>query len=293
MSTYMNDRIKVQRDTISIFDKGWYINNKNEIINVVNNDSIESTTKHYKDSLVDMYHNVGLMKYDETDMFIVRHDCLEVGLFFKSIGFNPVVLNMANAIHPGGGYKTGESAQEESLFRRTNLHLCLDSQRKRLYPIPKRGALYTPDATVIKHSEFDNYRLMDNVQHICFISAAAHRCGKDDVINIDETKVLTEDVEILMQNKIDSIFELAAVKHHDVIILSAFGCGVFGNPPGCIAMLFKNAINKYKKHFRYIIFAIFDDKNALSNNKDGNVKVFADILNLPILSYDELFFMKI
>jgi uncharacterized protein (TIGR02452 family) len=228
------------------------------------------------------------MKYMETDTFIVQDDCLEVGMFFESLGYKPVVLNMANAVNPGGGYKNGESAQEESLFRRTNLHLCLDSQRTRLYPIPKRGAIYTPNAIIIKHSEFEDYRPLDTPKQICFISAAAHRCGKDDTIDIDGTKNLKEEIEILTKNKIDSIFEVAAIEHHDVLILSAFGCGAFGNPPRCIAKLFKDALNKYNTHFRYIIFAIFDDKNALSNNKEGNVKVFSDLLSLPVLTYADL-----
>jgi len=287
----MENRIKVQRDTIEIFDRRWYINAKEELVSINDADitaSIKGTKRYYKDDLVKRYHNGSLMRYIENDTFIVQEDCLEVGMFFQSLGYNPVVLNMANAVNPGGGYKNGESAQEESLFRRTNLHLCLDSQRTRLYPIPKRGALYTSNAIVIKHSEFEDYRPLEKPMQVCFISAAAHRCGKDDTIDVDGTKILTEDIEILTKNKIDSIFEVAAIERHNVLILSAFGCGAFNNPPRCIAKLFKDALNKYKKHFRYIIFAIFDDKNALANNKDGNVKVFSEILGLPVLTYVNL-----
>lgn len=287
----MEDRVKVQRDTIQIFHNKWYINQKDELININETDiinSIKKTTKYYKNDLVKLYENSGLLTYITTNIFIVQDDCLEIGLLLKDLGYNPVVLNMANAFNPGGGYKTGESAQEESLFRRTNLHLCLDSQRNKLYPIPTRGCIYSPDVIVVKHSEFENYRVLEIPKKISFISSAAHRCKMDDTIKVDDTKVLKEEINIITKAKIESIFELAAVKHHDVIILSAYGCGAFGNPPVCIAKLFKDAIQKYKKHFRHILFAIFDDKNALSNNKNGNVKIFSDILELPVMTYIDL-----
>lgn len=68
---------------------------------------------------------------------VINKECLDAGLEYKNMGFNPVVLNMASDIHPGGGYRTGAGAQEESLFRRTNLHMCLDGKQKKMfYPIP-------------------------------------------------------------------------------------------------------------------------------------------------------------
>ena len=58
--------------------------------------------------------------------------------------------------------------------------------------------------------------------------------------------------------KIKSIFEIAKDQNHDSIVLSAFGCGAFGNPPNDIALLFKEAIEKYEYlfDFKYIAFAI-------------------------------------
>ncbi|CAF3766594.1 unnamed protein product [Rotaria sp. Silwood1] len=66
--------------------------------------------------------------------------------------------------------------------------------------------------------------------------------------------------------------------------------GAFQNPPKHIAQLFHEVIKtKYKKSFKYIVFAIIDDHNAKKNhNPTGNVQPFAEIFQVNILSIDEL-----
>jgi len=40
-------------------------------------------------------------------------DCVEVAIHLQQLGLSPCALNMANAGQPGGGYKSGNGAQEE------------------------------------------------------------------------------------------------------------------------------------------------------------------------------------
>jgi uncharacterized protein (TIGR02452 family) len=52
---------------------------------------------------------------------------------------------MASRSNPGGGYRKGSGAQEENLFRRTNLFHCMDDPYKIFpekdweYPLPEYG----------------------------------------------------------------------------------------------------------------------------------------------------------
>ena len=56
-------------------------------------------------------------------------DCLDAVLALKDEGYNPVLLNMANAYRAGGGWRTGAGAQEENIFRRSNCCHFLEQQK--------------------------------------------------------------------------------------------------------------------------------------------------------------------
>ena len=48
---------------------------------------------------------------------VVEEDCLTVAEVHASAGESVAVLNMANAKHPGGGFRRGAGAQEENIHR--------------------------------------------------------------------------------------------------------------------------------------------------------------------------------
>jgi len=80
-----------------------------------------------------------------------------------------------------------------------------------------------------------------------------------------------------------AMFEIALENGHTSIVLSAFGCGAYENPPHHVAMLFAEVIreNHYDRRFKHIAFAIFDDHNARKDhNPDGNVEPFAKVCML-------------
>jgi len=86
-------------------------------------------------------------KYQMTTR-VFAGDCIDAAVeLVKKYGLNPLVLNMASATTPGGGYKNGAGAQEENLFRRTNLLSTLadvdhlDKKRKWHYPLAEFGGM--------------------------------------------------------------------------------------------------------------------------------------------------------
>lgn len=90
---------------------------------------------------------------------VVEGDCLDEAIRLKSLGLNPVILNMASAKRPGGGYRTGAGAQEENLFRRSNYYQSLedpdglDTGREWGYPLPEFCTIYSPSVFVFRSSE--------------------------------------------------------------------------------------------------------------------------------------------
>lgn len=93
----------------------------------------------------------------EPRVMVLQADCLTAARDLLKSGLNPFVLNMANAVKPGGSWQEGSGAQEENFFRRTNymMHLCRieGSQWGRgsvEYPIPTFGGIYSKDVVVFR-----------------------------------------------------------------------------------------------------------------------------------------------
>jgi uncharacterized protein (TIGR02452 family) len=229
----------------------------------------------------------------ETKIEIVEGDCLEIGLFFKNkMNLNPVVLNMANENHPGGGYRHGSGAQEENLHRRTNLFQCLDDPTKVRtfavkYPIPPIGGIYSPQVCVIRGSESKGYPFFKEPDFIGVVTVAAIDSPK--LKKIDNVLTMNEKDSNLTKDKMRIIFNIALENGHDCVILSAFGCGAFENPPHVIAGLFKEVMKEYDGKFKTIVFAIFNDHNSnKKHNKSGNIQPFVDVFGVKSVPYENL-----
>ena len=79
------------------------------------------------------------------------------------------------------------------------------------------------------------------------------------------------------KRKIRAILRACFHGGNDAIVLGAFGCGAFRNPPAHIARLFREVFeeSEFRGVFRRLVFAILDDHNARhSHNPDGNLLPF-------------------
>jgi uncharacterized protein (TIGR02452 family) len=256
--------IAVINDTIDACDDCFYTNEKNKGVEIKYDDMMYPVKNTIKiSSLI-----VPKILLDKPcKIKIINDDSLNVGLLLKDEGFNPVVLNMASMIRPGGGYMTGARAQEESLFRRTNLYKCLDDK---LYPINIGQALYTPNAIVIKDSKHKYY---DDYKKMSFIACPAYR--------LKSPSDFDDFIKNTTANKIRLMLDIGLKYGHDSIVLGAFGCGAYHNPVISIAELFKKIIyeEKYNYCYKKIVFAIIDDGNAKSNNSEGNFSPFSKVFD--------------
>ena len=124
---------------------------------------------------------------------------LELGRDLQLEGYNPVILNLADAYVACGWYERGSNAQEESLCRQTTLSQSLyqyyDSNKAELsgvafkgkkYPMDIRyGAIYSPHVTVFREGSKGGFALMDEPYETAIISCAALDFNEKHGKNLD------------------------------------------------------------------------------------------------------------
>ena len=232
--------------------------------NLVNvfQDTLENS-KNLKDSTTSKH------TFDETNpprltMFkdiisVINTDSVSAVVEYSKLG-KTCVLNMASYKRPGGGVHNGARAQEECLFRCSNLIQVVPTS---FYPLEVNEALYTKDAIFFKDKDYD---YMEPV--VCdVITIAAINLNEnakyDPVQNITEYRKITKD-------KIRLMVSLAAQNGVKNLILGAWGCGVFNNDPTTMSQYFSEVLvgEGYSVDFDNIVFAIINDHNSVGNNFD-------------------------
>eukprot|EP01120_Amphizonella_sp_Union-15-10_P013242 TRINITY_DN6125_c0_g1_i5.p1 TRINITY_DN6125_c0_g1~~TRINITY_DN6125_c0_g1_i5.p1 ORF type:complete len:257 (-),score=48.67 TRINITY_DN6125_c0_g1_i5:85-855(-) len=215
----------------------------------------------------------------KSKVYVEDDDCIDIAIKLKKEGRNPLVLNMANARHPGGGYLNGAGAQEETLFRRTNYYQFLDPYNQQSksdnenYPIKDFGGIYSSNVLVFRKSEKEGYAFMENPIPLSFVAVAAYPNPP-----LKNPTTMEEIYEVNTRRKIRSIFKIAWNHKHDCLILGAFGCGAFKNPPNHVAKIFKQVLDDYSKFFEAIYFAILEDFNSFQgHNLNGNLVPFREV----------------
>lgn len=177
-------------------------------------------------------------------------------------GGKVAVLNFANPHYPGGGVTRGAMAQEECLCRSSNLYPCLADEAvfEDYYGYHRSATdydfsdrlIYSPGVTVFKDdSPVPQPLPKEDWFRVDVITCAAPFQGKRRHVN---SRVLEE----LMQKRIRNILEAAIENEVDVLILGAFGCGAFLNPPEVVAKAFRMVLaeQRYQTAFHRVIFAI-------------------------------------
>ena len=122
----INDRRQladVYQKTIDIVLEGHYTSENGEEVKLPDNTKMLKGSRFY--TKPQDASNIPTLAEGSTKIIVKNDDSIHCGHQLQQEGYNPVVLNLASRRNPGGGVKNGSRAQEESLFRSTNLFLSL------------------------------------------------------------------------------------------------------------------------------------------------------------------------
>lgn len=207
---------------------------------------------------------------------ISKKRTLEAASAYK--GKKVAILNFANN-HSIGGSPWYAGAQEESICRCSTLYPCLKAKNTDFYQLHinmfREGKLdswgnddliYTPNVEIIKTDESSPRILKREDRYsVDVITCAAPQLGE----YYDQDKF-----ESVIKSRIEKILQVAKKEKVEVLILGAFGCGAFRNPPQIVAKAFKTLLEQY--YIETVEFAIY----CRPNRSADNYMTFEEVLKI-------------
>lgn len=158
-------------------------------------------------------------------------------------------------------------AQEEDLCRRTTLvPSLLDAADKGAYPFPLEGMLVHPRVRILRGPR-PAYPWLAPSDHRDVVMLTAAALKHPDTVMGPHGPCFRPADDELMQRKIELLLACAVQAGCTTLVLGAWGCGAYGNPPGTVARLFRRVLAARGASFTRVVFAIVGD---------GNVDYFRD-----------------
>ena len=207
---------------------------------------------------------------------------LEASEPYAKQGKRVCVLNFASATNPGGGVVHGSSAQEEAICRCSTLYPCLNTKemwngfygphRKADNPLYNDDCIFTPGVKVFK----SDINFPEQLPEADWWDVDVITCAAPNLRSIPSNRmnpnagsrkadITYEGLRALHTARIQRIFEVAMLNGAEVLILGAFGCGAFCNPPELVAEVFAKCTEKYKECFDVIEYAVFHTERETAN----------------------------
>lgn len=207
---------------------------------------------------------------------------LEAAINYAKQGKKVCVLNFASATNPGGGVVHGSSAQEESICRCTTLYPCLNCKEMWDYfytphreagnPLYNNDCIYTPEVVVFKSdTDFPELLSQNEWQSVNILTCAAPNLRRKPSNSMNPNsgnapaEITDKQLETLLTSRIRRIFEIAAAHENEVLILGAFGCGAFRNPPAIVSGVFKSVMQDFLGCFETIEYAVYCTERETEN----------------------------
>ncbi len=265
-----SDRIKIARETLEICARGFYTNCEGNKVGIQPFlDYARSHTFHYRpvtfDQVFTQRDATLQARATKTPPVIEVTNETTLGAARRMVEQehrqNVACLNFASAKNPGGGFRTGAQAQEESIARASGLYVCIKSMQE-MYTANRKtkSALYTDhmlysDRVPVFRDDADE--LLDSSYFVSIITAPAVNAGAIK----HRGGPVGEKIAAVMQGRIEKILSIATIHNQQVLILGAWGCGVFKNSPEAVASYFKHYlldIATFRGAFQKVVFAIYD-----------------------------------
>ena len=221
-------------------------------------------------------------KTEKANVIVSGKRSLEAAESYAKQGKKVCVLNFASATNPGGGVVNGSSAQEECICLCTTLYPCLNTDamwtafykphRKAANPLYNNDCIYTPDVCVFKSdTNFPEILPKDELWSVNILTCAAPNLRErpSNAMNLyagdTAAKITQTELEKLLTARIKRIFEIAIANGNEVLILGAFGCGAFRNPPEIVAKVFNTVMQDYLCYFDTIEYAVYHTEREVAN----------------------------
>jgi uncharacterized protein (TIGR02452 family) len=172
-------------------------------------------------------------------------------------------LNFASARNPGGGFLNGAMAQEEALATSSGLYSTqlkhnkyYEANRSNTSMMYTDYVIYSPDVVFFRDV---NYNLLETPVTANILTLPA--------VNLGQVKAKGEDIsraKKVMKDRMRLCLAILASEKNEVIILSAYGAGVFGNDANDVARNWQELLfsEGYGGFFKRIIFAVLDKPNG-------------------------------
>jgi uncharacterized protein (TIGR02452 family) len=253
-----NQRIQIAEETLQIQNQGYYTYNGKRVdfglMQKLSEETSELITPQEGQRILGSLH---IPEVKRTPRYIVKNQStVDV---ITDTADTLAVLNFASAKNPGGGFLRGSIAQEEALAYTSGLY---NTQIKHpdYYEANKEcktmmytdHAIYSPSVVFFRA---DNFHFLPSPVKAAILTIPA--------VNMREVIAHKEDAEKakqVMKNRMRLILAIFAQYGHKIIVLGAFGCGVFGNNANEIARWWKELLKDegYGSLFDEVIFAVLD-----------------------------------
>ncbi|MDP2345645.1 MAG: TIGR02452 family protein [Deltaproteobacteria bacterium] len=169
-----------------------------------------------------------------------------------------LALNFASAKNPGGGFLGGARAQEEDLARCSALYSCQLTQRA--YYDANRATdsmLYTDHLIWSPGVPFfrdERLELLDQPFLTSIVTSPAPNAGEALRRNV----AAGPEIRATLERRAAHVLAVAAECGHRVLVLGAWGCGVFRNDPREVSEVFDTCLSSlaFAGAFDRVVFAI-------------------------------------